>query len=356
MDQKAGIRTRKIKQVADYLTNLLLPLPDGGKLPGIRSIREQTGSGQSCVVHALELLKEERLVRVDPYRGIFRTIPSEQNEEIRLLHWHPTNLGKSGFMDILLLELARQAAGDGRTIRLENVGQRPREKMAEELTGHNITRCIICGCKSAEFTKYLSGRMKVCLELLPRHSDSVVTELRDSPEMTVMQIDYLLKLGYRRIDYLHYGGNNVTEYPIQIMRLLDYYRIMAENGLRIDPGWVFRLNAGNGSLESGLDRMMKTDPRPEALIVPGSEEVARLYAWCRKHRIRIGKNLAVFRCDEVNRKIFPEVTTITNNPEDIVQTFWKMFLAAERGEKVESAYTKLFIRTGQTVPNLKTKS
>ena len=29
MDQKAGIRERKIKQVADYLTTLLLPLPDG---------------------------------------------------------------------------------------------------------------------------------------------------------------------------------------------------------------------------------------------------------------------------------------------------------------------------------------
>jgi len=33
-----------------------------------------------------------------------------------------------------------------------------------------------------------------------------------------------------------------------------------------------------------------------------------------------------------------------------------MFQAAERGEKVESAYTKLFIRTGQTVPNLNSKT
>ena len=64
----------------------------------------------------------------------------------------------------------------------------------------------------------------------------------------------------------------------------------------------------------------------------------------------------MFRCDETSRKIYPEVTTITNNPAEIARTFWQMFQAAERGEKVESAYTKLFIRTGQTVPNLKTKS
>ena len=45
-----------------------------------------------------------------------------------------------------------------------------------------------------------------------------------------------------------------------------------------------------------------------------------------------------------------------NNPVEIAKTFWRMFQAAERGEKVESAYTELFIRTGQTVPNLNSKT
>ena len=88
--------------------------------------------------------------------------------------------------------------------------------------------------------------------------------------------------------------------------------------------------------------------------MPGGLAVGRLYSWCRKNHVRIGEDLAVFSCDEAPERFSPDVTTTTNNPKDIAETFWQMFLAAERGEPVESRYTELFIRTGQTVPHLKT--
>ena len=102
-----------------------------------------------------------------------------------------------------------------------------------------------------------------------------------------------------------------------------------------------------------MKRVMNSDPKPEVLIVPGSA-LARLYPWCRKHKIRIGRDLAIFSCDEVSEPFSPEPTTITNSPAEIAETFWKMFQAAERGEKNASRNTELFIRTGQTVPDLKT--
>ena len=173
--------------------------------------------------------------------------------------------------------------------------------------------------------------------------------------MTVRQMDYLLKRGYRRIGYLHYGGSDMYQYPIQLHRLLDYYRLMAENGLRVNPDWVFYCSDYYENLETGLDRMMESDPKPDVLIVPGAA-LKHLYTYCRKHRIRIGKDLSVFSQDEIDEELSPEPTTITNNPVEIAETFWPMFQAAERGEKVESAYTELFIRTGQTVPSLKSKS
>ena len=83
-----------------------------------------------------------------------------------------------------------------------------------------------------------------------------------------------------------------------------------------------------------------------------SASLIPLYSYCRKHRIRIGKDLAVFSGDDYDEHYTPEPTTITNNPVDIARTFWEMFQAAERGEEVESRYTELFIRTGQTVPSL----
>ena len=354
MEQKTGIRSRKIKRVTGYLMNLLLPLSAEGKLPGIRTIREQTGAGQTCVMHALEKLEKEGLIRVVPNRGIFRVKPQERSDEIRLLHWSDADLTDFGFLSVLLNALEGQASLAGRKITTEKVGRRSQEEMADELAFQGITRCIICGSKSTEFTLHLYKRMKVCLELLPRHSDRVVTELRDSPDMTVMQIGYLLKRGYRRIGCIHYGGRDMTVYPIHMMRLLDYYRLMAENHLYVNPEWVFHCGENYENLESGLSRILSSMPKPEALIVPGPAALGRLYSWCRKNKIRPGKDLAVFSCDDFNTKLSPEPTTITNSPAEIAKTFWQMFLAAERGEKVESRYTELFIRTGQTVPGLKT--
>ena len=53
MVHREGIRSLKIKRVTEYLLNVLLPLPYGGKLPGIRTIRKQTGAGQSIVMSDL---------------------------------------------------------------------------------------------------------------------------------------------------------------------------------------------------------------------------------------------------------------------------------------------------------------
>ena len=169
--------------------------------------------------------------------------------------------------------------------------------------------------------------------------------------MTVRQMDYLLKRGYRRIGYLQFCGDDMYQYPIQVHRLMDYYRLMAENGLRIRPDWVFHCSDHYENLAEGMRQILNADPKPEVVIVPGSSLIP-LYSFCRKHGVLIGEDLAVFSCDDISVKLKPEVTMITNNPKDIAETFWRVFLAAERGEGVESRYTELFIRTGQTVPSL----
>ena len=134
----------------------------------------------------------------------------------------------------------------------------------------------------------------------------------------------------------------------------NYYRMMAAKGYQVNPDWVFSIDDDCGNIEEGIDQILNSQPEPEALIVP-SEIFSQLHSYCRKHKIRIGKDLAVFSQDEINGELSPDPTTITNNPVEIAQTFWRMFQAAERGEKVESVHTKLFIRTGQTVPSLRSK-
>ena len=134
----------------------------------------------------------------------------------------------------------------------------------------------------------------------------------------------------------------------------DFYRIMAEKRMPLNPDWVFICSERYENIYAGLERIMNSEPPPEALIVPGIG-LRAVYSFCRRHKIKIGKDLAVFACDKVHEKPVPGPTVITNDPKDIAETFWQMFLAAERGEKVESRCTELLILTGQTVPNLKTR-
>ena len=149
---------------------------------------------------------------------------------------------------------------------------------------------------------------------------------------------------------MHFGGKDMSRYPVHILRLLDYYRMMAEKGFQVNTDWVFSIDDDFGNIEEGIGRILNSNPGPEALIVP-SEIFSQLHSYCRKHKIRIGKDIAVFACEDVLEQQFPDVTVITNNPEEIADTFWKMFLAEERGEGMGSHSTELLIRTGQTVPD-----
>ncbi|MBO4490836.1 MAG: substrate-binding domain-containing protein [Lentisphaeria bacterium] len=352
MDRRDNIYSRKVRKAADCLRQMILPLPGGTVLPGIRSLMKRTSAGQVTVTNALRELQEEGLIRIKPSSGIFRIRPPENNREIRLIHWQVVDPERrTGFFQILFRKLKEYADASGWRISVEYVENRLPEEIAAELANDGISRCIICSSLVPDFAARLKKHMAVCLELLPRHTWQVTATLRDAPDMTVRQMKYLFQRGYRRIGYLSQSMNDTSRYPIQVLRIKDYYRLMAENGLRVDPDWVFQYSESFDDLGEGLTRIMSAKPPPEALIAPSPSVLRRLYPWCRKHHIRIGKDLAIFCCDEGQERFDPEVTTITNNPESIAKTFWEMFQAAERGENVESRYTELFIRTGLTVPS-----
>ena len=353
-NQNDSIYSRNVRRVTEYLREMLLPLPDGERLPGIRTLMKRTRAGQISVTNALRELQGEGVIRVDPYRGIFRIRPAENDRAIRLLNWTKIDPSENVcFWGVLYHRLVECAAASGWKISVENAFDRQPEELSAELTGDRISRCIIAGAFVPDFAVRLKKRMKVCLELLPRHTCPVAMELRGASDMTVRQLDYLFSRGYRRIGYMYLGGRDVSRYPVQVLRLLDYYRLMAEKGYQVNPDWVFLLSDLYENFEEGMERILKSKPHPEALIVSG-EIIPLLYPYCRKHKIKVGKDLAVFACDDIPGQNFPEVTTITNNPVEIAETFWEMFLAAERGEKVESRCTELLIRTGQTVPDRKT--
>ena len=351
MSTNNGTRSQKIQEVIEYLQNALYPLTTGEKLPGYRTIMQDTGTGRKTISHALDILTKEGVLKVDPKRGIFRTKPMGENDEIRLLHWYPYSISPNSFLGLLLNSLIDFAATDNRNITIENVSNRTPENVAQELLDHGISNCIIYGASSPIFAQYLNTKMSFCMELLPRHSANNIISLRDCPDMTVIQFNYLRNLGYTKIGYIHFYISDVSLYPVQIMRLLDYYRLMAENHLQVNPNWVFHCTSNYENIEDGFKQIIYSNPKPEVLLVPGSA-LRYIYPLCRKYGIKIGKDLAIFSCDDPNENFNPEATMITNNPKNISQKCWQIFRDLYNGKDVSSCYTDLHIRIGQTVPSL----
>ena len=352
MRSKRGLRALKVRRVTEYLLNTLLPLPDGAKLPGIREIMKKTRAGQLVVCQVLQSLQEQGLIRLQPYHRIRRRIEQVKHpEEVRLLH-SLVNLGtEQDFIPQLFRKLTACAEHSGRKLTIEYMGDRPPEEVAEELTSQGVSCCIVCCSNVANYALCLKERMKICLELLPWHPEQVTVELRDSAEMIAVQMKYLFNHGYRRIGYLHSGGRDIFRYPIHMQRLMDYYRLMAEEGCKVNPDWVFCYSEDCGDIDAGLTRITNAAPPPDALIVPGGSVLEEVYSFCRKHNIRIGKDIGVFACDDLHRKLVPETTVVCNDPAEIAESFWRMFQAQERGEKVENRQTQLLIRTGRTLPS-----
>lgn len=350
--QKHLLRTKKLDKVIEYITNAIIPLKSGERMFGIRAIMQETGAGRRTVMHALDKLSKDKVIKVEPKRGIFKRIPNINNDEIRLLHWGAVVSDKKGFMGAMLDELSLEAAKDNKTILMENISSKSALEVLEELSQDNIQNCILVSAMNHEYGKVLSQKMNHCLELLPRHSMLSCVSVIDSPQMTQMQLDYLFNLGYTRIGYIHFCGTDISRYPVQVIRLMEFYRIMAEKGLYVDKKWVFQCDEVFSNIEQGIEQIFSSLQIPQALIVPGSS-LKYLYPVCRKAGIKIGKDIAIFSCDETDEELVPEITHITNNPREIGRICWNMFSQMIKGEKVDSCYTDLRIKIGKTVPTIK---
>ena len=350
--QNYSIRTKKLNNVVEYITNAVLPLKPGERTLGIRAIMKETGAGRRTVMHALDKLILDGIIKVEPKRGIFKRISDKKSEEIRLLHWGVGFWDKVGFMGSLIDELSTLATKDKRTIVMENISNRSTGEVVDELIKDGIDNCIILGAMNHEYGKVLSNIMSNCLELLPRHTMSTCVTLMDSPIMTKMQCDYLINLGYTRIGYIHICGTDISRYPIQVVRLMEYYRIMAEKRLFVDPKWVFQCDGNCSNIDEAIEQIFSAMQVPQVLIVPGYS-LKYLYPTCKKAGIKIGKDIAIFSCDESDEEFVPEVTHITNNPREIGRVCWNMFSKLCNGETVESCYTDLRIKIGKTVPRIK---
>ena len=329
--------------------NSVLP---GGKLPGLRKLMLESKAGRLRIEHLLQEFAVNGIIEIRPRSGCYRMAVGE-SPAIAFIHFGilPLSTLQTDFYGGIYCTLLEYARNSGTDLEVINASLIAPTELADLLKKRRFTRAFVSGAREIRELELIRKFVPYTVSLLPRHTESSGSELRDSAEMTAIQLDYLFKCNYRRIAFIHNAEADFVQSPVQSHRLLEYYRIMAENGLKIEPEWVFYCGYNWEHFNNCMYKLMKSPRQCEAVIVPGGGTLQNLYRFCRNNGISIGRELAVMSCDDTTGELNPRPTTVTNNPREIGERVWQIMQKTVAGECIKE-YTVLRIVTGETVPHL----
>ncbi len=335
----------KHRITVNYLDDLLAKLPPGGRLPGIRSMVLQSNVGRTLLEKHLQYLLREGVVEVKFRQGYYKKQFSDI-PQVLYLHeaFYPARL--PGFNDILFATARETAQQRGLELLLVKTSNMDESALLKLLKNSSAEMVFLCGFRDASRAAFVRKHVRYCMEILPRHAVTQGAELRNA-SATPLQMEYLFQRNYRRIAYIH-QVENWNNTPTQLMRLLDYYRIMSEKHLTVYPEWVFQYTYEWDSFNRSMYKMMNSTNPPEVAIVPGCC-MEYFYRFCANNGIAIGSELAVIGNEDLSPELLPRPTTVTNYPTEVAQQMWKIMDSLVQGiEPYEE--TLLRIVTGETVP------
>lgn len=333
-----------------FLEEVLFSLPDHAKLPGLRKLIAASHIGRNRLERILKEFEMRNLIEVRNRSGRYR-LPSNTPIPIVFIHSLPATPPESGhdFIGGIIRTLHECAQKNRQPFSTLKISDMQPDNLAALLQSKNIRQAFIFGSESPAVTDLIRTYIPFSVSLLPRHPVQIGSELRDSAIMTEIQLQYLFSRNYRRIGFIHNVEKDWSKSPVQLNRLLNYYRIMAENGIKTEPEWVFYGGYDYEHFNRAMYRLMRCGNLPDAIIAPGSS-IRNFYTFCRGNGIQIGKDLAVIGCDNTADDLQPQVTCVTNTPREIGRQAWDIMQKTLQGKNI-CEVTNLRIITGQTVPN-----
>ena len=330
---------------ACYLENVLANLPPGGKLPGIRTMIAQSGVGRTLLETELNRLLQKSNIEVKFRQGYYK-IAGNSNNQVLCLHEALYPAKHPGFNDIMFDALRTIAQARGMELKLVYVANMDEADLLELLKNSPAELVFLGGQRETSRAAFIRKRVRYCVEIFPRHAVTLGAELRNTPA-TPLQMEYLFQKQYTKIAYIHQveDWNNT---PTQLMRLLDYYRIMSEKHLSVYPEWVFQYTYEWSEFNRNMYKMMNSPHLPEAVIAPGSC-MHHLYTFCANNGIKIGSELAIMGCDDLVPELSPRPTSLTNYAAEMAHQAWSIMDSLQQGIERHDL-TNLKIVTGETVP------
>ncbi|MBN1556391.1 MAG: substrate-binding domain-containing protein [Phycisphaerae bacterium] len=317
----APTATRSTDRVKTYLDKCLQRVNVGEKLPSVRQVMRDCGVSQAVVDRVLTKYQTEGLVRSLPRSGFYRA-EKRQSPEAMLnifVFGDPGQLQPGGFGNELMGYMTSRLAQRGESLRVRLMEQEPdHARVVEEIVRQKppLVATYSIDVPHTHFIRDLNVRGIPCLHMFPNMEEVMGSCLTIHDEQLVRrQVEHLVKLGHRRIAYLHALTEDVY-LKVQRARRDIFYRLCLEYGLDVQPSWVRNIGwcIGRDTEYTRMqikDLMTKDGPKPTALIIY-DEHVHPTYAALRECGFTPGVDVSVVGTDDMPwaAHVDPRLTTV----------------------------------------------
>ena len=333
----------------NYVRELLVVTPPGGRLPGIRQMISDSRTGRVRLEKVLNDLELSGEITRRPQSGRYRSGNPPEAAPMVFIHFQRSAVvaNDHSFPGGALKFLREKALENGLKLEIIHAAAMPEAELCGLLQRIKARQAFVWGADNVQIVNSIRQAVPYIVSILPHYPEAAISELRDSPDMTSIQLEYLFNCNYRNIAYIH-NAEDWFKSPVQMQRLMDYYRIMAERGIKIEPEWVFYCAYNRDSFNRSMHKLLRSARPVEAVIVPGSS-LKMLYDFCAANGIIIGSELAVMCSDDIAPELIPRATAVTNTPREVGIAAWEIMQKTMQNKIIRST-TRLRIITGETVP------
>lgn len=264
--------------------------------------------------------------------GYYLSSVSTSDKTIELVACHDEGYLSNGFLNECMLAMIHQFSLHGYSVRVTSINQTDSvEKYMEVSRRSTAAAFVLLAPHTREVISTFQLTGKPVLSLFSQGRFVGVNQLLDSSKMVSLQMKHLMDLGHKWILYLM---EEYTQYQslTEVYRILDYYRIMARNGVRVPDHW--HTGYAFGKLNETLELAFSKQPVPTALIV-SDFAVPVTYDFLRKRNMTIGKDVSVVAMDGVSflSSISPSVSTPIVNSARVSEMAWQLLVKQFNGDK-----------------------
>ena len=339
---------KQLGEARKYISKCVAQAHANGRLPSLRTMLEESHCSRMALQKIIDEYVDLGYLTRKAKSGYYLPSVSSGGATIELVACHDEGYLAHGFLYECMLSMISLFSTHGYSVRVTSINQQDTiDKYLEVSKRVDTAAFVLLAPHTREIISTFQWTGKPVLSLFSQGRFIGVNQLVDSSQLVATQMKHLMELGHRRILYLREEYKQYQSLT-ETNRALDYYRIMARNGIQVPEHW--HTSHPFGKLNETLELAFSKEPTPTALIV-GDFAVPGTYDFLRKHNLSIGKDVSVVATDGIAflSSISPTVSTCVVNSARVSEMAWELLEKQFNGNKgFECREVEIEFRKGES--------